>query len=104
MTKWITLGASYTIINRSFNNLGIALNLNPGPVQFYVITDNILGTFRPQHTRHLQVRFGINLIFGSDKSTELRAPYKGVIKKNNDDSEPNEDESSDDSDNSDEEE
>ncbi len=79
MTKWITLAASYSYINRSFNNLGVGLNFNPGPVQLYVVSDNLLGAFRPQHTRHLQLRFGINFIFGSDKSTELRSTYKGAI-------------------------
>lgn len=79
MTKWITLAASYSYINRSFNNLGIGLNFNPGPVQLYVVSDNLLGAFRPQHTRHLQIRFGINFIFGSEKSTELRSTFKGAI-------------------------
>jgi hypothetical protein len=79
MTKWITLSASYSYINRSLNNLGVGLNLNPGPVQFYVVSDNLLGAFRPQHTRHLQLRFGINFIFGSQKSTELRPTFRGAI-------------------------
>lgn len=76
MTKWIGLGASYTMINRSYNNFGVAMNFNPGPIQFYVVSDNLLGAFQPQHTRHLQIRFGINLIFGSNKSTEINAAYK----------------------------
>ncbi len=80
MNKWITLATSYTIINKSYNNLGFGFNLQPGPVQFYVVSDNLLGVFRPQHTKHLQVRFGINLVFGTDKSKEIRAPYRGVIK------------------------
>jgi hypothetical protein len=81
MTKWIGLGASYTMINRSYNNFGLAINFNPGPIQFYVVSDNLLGAFQPQHTRHLQVRFGINLIFGSDKSTKTNAAYKRSKKK-----------------------
>jgi hypothetical protein len=75
MTKWITLAASYTLINRSYNNLGVGLNINPGPVQFYLISDNILSAFQPQHARYAQVRFGINLIFGSDKSKEIRPKF-----------------------------
>ena len=81
MTKWIGMGAAYTIINRSYNNLGVSLNFNPGPVQLYVVTDNLLGAFQPQHSRHMQVRFGINLIFGSDKSTDINAAYNPSEKK-----------------------
>ncbi|MEX2380426.1 MAG: DUF5723 family protein [Vicingaceae bacterium] len=81
MNKWIGLGASYTMINRTYNNLGLAVNFNPGPIQFYLVSDNLLGVFRPQHTRHLQVRFGINLIFGGDKSTQMNAAYKRGEKK-----------------------
>lgn len=81
MTKWIGLGASYTMINRTYNNLGLAINFNPGPIQFYVVSDNLLGAFQPQHTRHLQIRFGINLIFGSDKSTKINAAYNRSEKK-----------------------
>jgi len=79
MTKWITLAASYTVIHGSFTNLGFGFNLNPGPVQFYVVSDNILGAFKPQDTRFLQMRFGINLIFGSEKTKEINPSYQGVF-------------------------
>lgn len=84
MTKWISLSTSYTIINRSYNNLGLGLNINPGPIQFYIISDNVLGALQPQHARHAQVRFGINLIFGSDKTTELRPNFRGTIESKKD--------------------
>jgi len=62
--KLLNLTASYTIINNSYNNLGGGLIFQPGPIQFYVMADNILGTFQPQNARHLQLRTGINLIIG----------------------------------------
>jgi hypothetical protein len=83
MTKWITLASSYSYFNNSYSNLGFGFSLDPGPVQFYVISDNLLGAFQPQNTRHLQVRFGMNLIFGREKSKELRPPYNPL--KSNDD-------------------
>lgn len=92
MTKWITLITSYTVINNSYNNIGAGVNLNPGPVQFYIITDNALGAFQPQNSRYFQLRFGINLLFGADKSKEIRPPYRGVTKKK-DDEETTEEES-----------
>jgi hypothetical protein len=63
--------ASYTIINNSFNNLGGGFTLNPGPIQLYVIADNILGAFQPQNARHMQLRAGVNLIFGRN-STRIK--------------------------------
>lgn len=59
--------ASYTIINNSYNNLGGGIIFHPGPVQLYVIADNILGAFQPQNARHMQIRAGINLVFGKNK-------------------------------------
>lgn len=85
MTKWISLATSYSIINRSYNNLGFGFSIDPGPVQFYVVSDNLPGAFQPQNTRHLQVRFGINLVFGRDKSKEMNPRFKGVFKSNDKD-------------------
>jgi len=92
MTKWISLAASYTIINNSYNNLGVGINVNPGPVQFYIVSDNILGAIQPQHARHAQVRVGINLIFGSDKTTQIHPSFKGSLKKDKDKEEDTEEE------------
>ncbi|MBD98279.1 MAG: hypothetical protein CMO34_00405 [Verrucomicrobia bacterium] len=79
MTKWISLSAAYTLINRSYNNLGLGLVLDPGPVQFYIVSDNVLGAIQPQHARHAQVRFGLNLIFGRTKTKEFHTHFHGVI-------------------------
>lgn len=80
MTKWISLATSYTIIHRSYNNLGFGFSLDPGPVQFYIVTDNALGLVRPQHARHVQIRFGINLIFGREKP-EIRQKKPRIAKR-----------------------
>lgn len=69
--KLIHATASYTIINNSFNNLGGGFTFNPGPIQLYVIADNILGAFQPQNARHMQLRAGVNLIFGRN-STRIK--------------------------------
>jgi len=78
ISKLVGLAASYSMINRSFNNLGIGININPGPVQVYVVSDNILGGFRPQHTRHAQVRAGINFIFGSERAKEINPSFNRI--------------------------
>ncbi len=75
ISKLFSVSGSYTIINRSFTNLGLGASYNPGPIQIYAVTDNIMGIFLPQHSRYIQFRFGINLIFGANKSTSLNPEY-----------------------------
>lgn len=75
LTKWITAATSVTAIHRSFNNVGLGLVFDPGPVQFYLVSDNVLGMFKPQDAQYLQVRFGINLIFGRNKSKKMYPDY-----------------------------
>lgn len=79
--KWFTLSASYTVINRSYNNIGFGGYLSIGPVQLYMVSDNFSGAFQPQHARHAQTRFGMNLIFGGTKTTELHPSFSGADKK-----------------------
>lgn len=69
--KWFHASASYTVINNSYNNVGGGIVLHPGPVQLYIVADNILGTFQPQNARHMQVRAGINLVFGKGKINDV---------------------------------
>ena len=56
------LAISYN--QRSFLNLGAGLVFCPGPVQFYVVTDNFLGFIKPSRMNATNLRLGINLVFG----------------------------------------
>jgi hypothetical protein len=69
--KWFHATASYTVINNSYNNVGGGIMVHPGPVQLYVVADNILGAIQPQNARHMQVRAGINLVFGKGKINDV---------------------------------
>ena len=84
--NFLSATASYSIYNRSYSNLGAGISLNLGPVEIYMLTDNILafGTLNPRDNflnnngsssinidtkkvRNGQVHFGINLTFGREK-------------------------------------
>lgn len=67
--KLLNISATYSIYNRSWNNLGGGISLNAGPVQLYLISDNILGAILPQHTKNVNLHFGLNLTFGRAKNT-----------------------------------
>ena len=62
--RWLSFSATYSIYNRSYNNVGLGFALNPGAVQFYMVSDNLLGALFPQNAKNLHLHFGVNLIFG----------------------------------------
>jgi len=73
--RWLCASASYSIYNRSYNNVGLGLALNGGPLQLYVVSDNVLAAFLakigdkayevvPENAKNVHIHFGINLTFG----------------------------------------
>ena len=76
--KWLSASLTYTVSNRSYNNIGLGLSFNLSPVQFYVLGDNLLmapvsmvsgGNLNDylNSTQFLTLRAGLNLVFGWDK-------------------------------------
>lgn len=56
----------YSMFYRSFNNFGFGLAMGRGPIQFYAISDNVLGIIRPLDTRNINLRFGLNINLGCE--------------------------------------
>jgi len=63
----IGVTASYTMINRSYLNLGLGVVANFNPVQVYIATDNIIGVIVPDKVRYGNIHIGINFIFNENK-------------------------------------
>jgi Family of unknown function (DUF5723) len=61
--KLMTLGTSYSYWNSSAFNIGLNTILNLGPIQLYMITDNILTVVSPLNSRNANFRVGMNLVF-----------------------------------------
>jgi hypothetical protein len=61
--KWISLGAMYSVNERSAANLGFHLALKPGPVQLYFASDNILNAFSIKNSPAVNLRTGLSLLF-----------------------------------------
>lgn len=59
--RWLTASLSYSAYNRSYNNIGVGLALGGSPVQFYFVSDNILGMFQPQNAKNVMLHFGVNI-------------------------------------------
>ncbi len=76
--RWLSAHLAYSVIDRNFRNLGAGLSLNGGPLQFYIVTDNLLAgvtdkliiddgaseILYPSFARTMQVQTGVNLTFG----------------------------------------
>ena len=63
LTSWVSLHASYTIANHTFDNVGAGLTLRGGPLLWYFACDNVLGAVLPYKTRMTNIRMGLNFIF-----------------------------------------
>lgn len=59
---------SYSYQYGSFKNIGLGLMVKPGPIQFYLASDNVLGIIDPLGARSVNVRFGINIVVGKKRS------------------------------------
>ncbi len=85
--KWVSTSLTYTVSNRSYNNIGLGLSFNVAPVQLYIVGDNLLGAPASLVTSQnldsylnsaqlLTVRVGLNFVFGWDKGLGKDAAVK----------------------------
>jgi hypothetical protein len=89
--KILSTSLSYTVSNRSFNNLGAGLSLNFTPVQIYVVGDNLLrlplstaihqgATDFFKSTQVFTLRAGVNFVWGWADDVGKDNPYQGKKK------------------------
>jgi hypothetical protein len=62
--KSLETSLSWSYMNRSALNLGVGIAYGRSPLQFYIVSDNILAPLFPMSTRNLNLRFGLNIIVG----------------------------------------
>lgn len=65
--KTSSVSISYSYIYHDFKNIGAGIKLGKKPVQFYAVSDNILGFINPLDTRNLNLRFGLQINFGCNR-------------------------------------
>lgn len=61
--NWLELGAMYSVNDRSAANFGFQLSVTPGPVQIYLVSDNLLNIFNLRNSAAANLRFGGSLAF-----------------------------------------
>jgi len=67
--------ATYSVMNRSYLNVGFGLSMQLSAFQFYVFNDNIYGLFFPTSSKNTNIHFGMNLLFGY----KVKAPEAPLI-------------------------
>jgi hypothetical protein len=73
--RMLSAAISYSIIEGSYNNLGLGLALNAFPFNLYVVTDTGASAyFFPTNTKFVNIRFGMNLVFGCGKKQKYDLP------------------------------
>lgn len=60
--RWLSVGAMYSVNNRSAANLGFHVVVKPGPVQLYFASDNLLNAFSVKNSPAVNLRAGVSLI------------------------------------------
>jgi hypothetical protein len=65
-TNKLAVSASYSVMESTYDNLGIAAAYRIGSVQIYAAADNVPSFFQPATARNTNLRVGINLIFNDE--------------------------------------
>jgi hypothetical protein len=61
--KALQMKATYTLNSYSYKNIGLGLSTNFGPVNFYVLADNLLEYSDVTKANSLSLQLGLNIIF-----------------------------------------
>ncbi len=73
-SKNLSMSASYSVMESTYDNLGFALAYRIGPIQIYTAADNVPSFLMPTTARNSNLRLGINVIF-QDPETKKREVY-----------------------------
>ncbi len=61
--KWLSLGAMYGVNDRTAANIGFNVIVKPGPVQIYLLSDNVLTAVTPYASPAVNFRVGASVLF-----------------------------------------
>lgn len=70
--KKAAVSISWSYLYKSFKNIGAGVKLGKSPLQFYAVTDNVLGLIKPLDTKNINLRFGMQLNFGCSEQKKYK--------------------------------
>ncbi len=62
----LAVKTTYTIDKYTFSNIGLGTSLQAGPVNFYILADNLLGYTNIPNSHYASLQFGFNIISWND--------------------------------------
>jgi hypothetical protein len=71
-----TIGVNGSYRNKSFENVGIGTTITLGAFQIYAVTENITAITHITDARFVDLRFGMNLVFGKIKKSKKTTTEK----------------------------
>ena len=69
-TRRLSASLSYSVLNNSYTNVGLGVTAQLGPLQLYMVTDNIFAA-NLATTQLVNARFGMNIRVGLKKKRKL---------------------------------
>ena len=69
--SWLSATLNYNIYNNTFSNIGVGLSLKGGPIQFYLMTDNVLAFTNILNAKTANLTGGIS-IFIKDRDKKKK--------------------------------
>ncbi len=70
--RYFSASLSWSYIHRSINNLGLGMAFGRMPLQLYIVSDNVPGMIWLQSSKNINLRFGLNIIFGCYRKESLK--------------------------------
>jgi hypothetical protein len=67
---------SYSLMYRSLKIVGLGFSAGKGPLQFYIISDNVCGFIWPLSARNINLRFGLNINLGCETKSPKKSGRK----------------------------
>ena len=82
LQRWLSASLSYSIMDNDYKNIGFGLSANAGPVQLYILADNLMAANRtqiqfgsdedariqyPSYSKNIHLHAGININLNRDK-------------------------------------
>lgn len=64
--RTLALKTTYTVDKYSLSNIGLGLNLQAGPINFYIMGDNLLAYRNVADSHYASLQFGFNIISWND--------------------------------------
>lgn len=61
--KWFEFGAIYTANRNKAANIGLQIGLHPGPVHFFLASDQVPGLLKPRGSSSVNLRTGMSVVF-----------------------------------------